>query len=218
MKKQERLRARELRKEGKSEREIAKELGVSRGSVSYWVRDVPLTEEQRGHLESIQKRSGLVIHRQRFLEQRIEAQKEGRRMARELGPEYAMGCMLFWAEGTKSGNSVRFTNTDEDMVLFFVRFLKRYFECGVGDFALKLDAYLDNGLTASDLEKFWTDKLGLSVECFRKSIFKRGDGKGGKYPHGVCAVAVHDVGIVQKLYGSIQELAGIEKSCWLKLK
>lgn len=43
-------RAIELRKQGKSYNEIVEELGVSKSSVSYWVRDVELTEEQQQKL------------------------------------------------------------------------------------------------------------------------------------------------------------------------
>lgn len=35
-----------MRKEGRSYREIREVLGVSKGSLSLWLRDVPLTEEQ----------------------------------------------------------------------------------------------------------------------------------------------------------------------------
>jgi len=45
-KSRERLLARELRKKGESIREIAKTLGISRGSSSLWCRDIVLTQEQ----------------------------------------------------------------------------------------------------------------------------------------------------------------------------
>jgi transposase len=47
MKTDERRRARELRAQGWSIKEIERSLGVSRSSVSSWVRDVELTVEQR---------------------------------------------------------------------------------------------------------------------------------------------------------------------------
>ena len=47
MKIKEKLEARRLRKEeGRSIKTIARILGVSSGSVSYWVRDISLTSDQ----------------------------------------------------------------------------------------------------------------------------------------------------------------------------
>lgn len=221
MKKQERIKAIELRKDGKSVREIAKVIRASKGSISYWVRDVKLTNEQKIKLIEKQKMKGLVgrnNHSENCFQKRLLCQNEGRKMAKNCTKEYVMGCMLFWAEGTKSRTSVIFSNTDEDMVVFFVNFLKKYFGCQEDDFSLRLDAYLNNGLTASDLEKFWVEKLGLNMNCLRKSVFKRGDENGGKYPHGVCYVMIHNVNVVQKIYGSIQELTGFKKDEWIKLR
>jgi transposase len=50
VKTEERQRARELRASGWSVKEIERHLGVSRSSVSLWVRDVQLNEEQRRRL------------------------------------------------------------------------------------------------------------------------------------------------------------------------
>jgi transposase-like protein len=215
VKKEQRLAAIGLRKSGKSISEIVREIGSSRGSVSVWVRDVVLTEDQMRCLAS-RSGSGQLIgsnaNKDRALDKRLECQRIGREMVEGCDQEYAMGCMLFWAEGSKTKNSVIFTNCDEDMVAFFVRFMRRYFGCSDVDFTLKLNVYLDNGLSADDIERFWTKHLELPKECLRKSLFRRGDGKGGKYKYGVCTVGIYNTEIAQKIFGSIQELVGIERS------
>ena len=38
--------------------------------------------------------------------------------------------MLYWAEGAKARNSVRFSNSDPEMLRFFLAFLRRYFSIG----------------------------------------------------------------------------------------
>jgi predicted transcriptional regulator len=53
----EQRRARELRAEGRSVKEIERALGVARSSVSRWVRDVPLGEAQRRRLCERSKRA-----------------------------------------------------------------------------------------------------------------------------------------------------------------
>ena len=44
-------KARTLRRNGRSVKEIEKKLGVARSSVSVWVRDIKLTEEQKSRLK-----------------------------------------------------------------------------------------------------------------------------------------------------------------------
>jgi hypothetical protein len=211
-----------MRQTGRSVNEIAQALEVSKGSVSHWVRDVELTNGQKKELKLRQGAGrifGSIAGKEQAFARRIEYQRQGREMVKNCDREYAMGCMLFWAEGTKARNTVVFTNTDEDMVLFFVSFLKKYFGCRKEDFALRLDAYLDNGMTPQVLEEFWIGKLGLGIECIRKSMFKRGDGNGGKYPHGVCRIYVCSGEIAQKLFGSIQELMGLDREKeWARLR
>ena len=213
MKKQEKQKAIELRKAGKSIGVIAKEVGVAKSSVSYWVRDIPLTEEQiselAGHRSWIQ---GSSANKAKSLERRLGYQQQGREMAAKGDMEYAMGCMLFWAEGSKRKNDVRFTNMDADMLAFFTRFLKRYFGCGAEDFTIHVNAYLDNGFSAQEIERFWVNKLELKAGCVRKSVFKRGDGCGGKYPYGVCTLMICSTEVAQKLFGSIQQLVGIDRA------
>ena len=108
----ERLRARQLRARGCSVREIEQELGVARSSVSRWVADVPLGEEERralaervteGRLQAAERKAV------RARTERLKHQQEGRRRAREGDASYVSGCMLYWAEGEKNRNRVGIT-------------------------------------------------------------------------------------------------------------
>jgi transposase-like protein len=79
VKTEERQLARTLRREeGASIREIALRVGVSRSSVSHWVRDIELTKQQHDELlrrnpAYNRQRSGVAIHSARRREQRIAA-------------------------------------------------------------------------------------------------------------------------------------------------
>src|SRR5882757_11038456 len=101
--------ARELRAAGWSIKEIERRLSVSRSSVSLWVRDVELGPEQRKRLLA-QARLGPLVAAERKAatarEIRRGYQEECRRLARERDATYAAGCMLYWAEGSKSRNAV----------------------------------------------------------------------------------------------------------------
>src|SRR5690349_8035468 len=101
VKTEERLEARRLRGLGWSVKEIEQEVGVSRSSVSLWVRDVPLGEAEQARLIS-RSRLGPFVAARRKAERaraiRRMYQEEGRRLARTRDGTYAAGCMLYWAE------------------------------------------------------------------------------------------------------------------------
>src|SRR5207253_845921 len=90
----ERMRARELRAQGWSIGEIQQLLGVSRSSVSIWVRDVPLSIEQRDALAA-RVRLGPLVAGERSAatarERRRSYQDDGRRLIRKRGALYAAG-------------------------------------------------------------------------------------------------------------------------------
>lgn len=68
--------------------------------------------------------------------------------------------MLYWAEGSKSGNMMQFANTDPNMMKFFVEFVE---DNGVNkeDMTASVNCYLNNGLTLKQVEDFWLGTLGL---------------------------------------------------------
>jgi transposase-like protein len=107
MKTTERRDARRMRRdEGRSVKEIARLVGVSRSSVSLWVRDIQLTPEQEAELDARDpvrngRQIGAAANIERGRLRRRGYQLAGRRRARQLEPLYVAGCMLYWAEGWK---------------------------------------------------------------------------------------------------------------------
>jgi hypothetical protein len=133
--------ARALRRQGRSVRAIAEEVGAARSTISLWVRDIPLDEAQQAALDAAnpaisQRRLGQLAWSRMNREARTAAQEDGRRRAREGRPLHLAGCMLYWAEGSKNRNQVIFTNSDVAMVQLFVRFLRECF--GVTNEAMAL--------------------------------------------------------------------------------
>ena len=129
MKREVREQARKLRQQGASVREIAKLLHVSKGTASLWVRDIQLSADQIAALKQNQRRyaaqnRGAQQNRQKFQALRKHYQDQGRIKAREMRPLHLAGCMLFWAEGAKRRNNICFVNSDTNMLLLFIRFLR----------------------------------------------------------------------------------------------
>jgi transposase-like protein len=226
MKTAERVRARNLRRrDGRSIKEIASIVGVSVSSVSVWVRDIALTEAQiaalvernpalNGRLTGVTARSAQERSR------RQAYQDEGRARARRGDAVHATGCMLYWAEGSKSRNSVQFVNSDPAMVRYFVAFLRRYYEIPDKAFRLDCNLFADHVGRQHEIEHFWLKTLELPSSCLRKSTVntysKHSQKKRpNKLPYGTVRVCVHSTRVVQSIYGSIQEYGGFERPAWL---
>lgn len=131
------------------------------------------------------------------------------------------GCMLYWAEGAKDRNVVKFANSDVAMVRFFVRFLKQCFGVRSSDFRLRLNVYTNNGLSLREIEDRWLDALelprtslrGHSLNSYPTSTSGK---KRRKLPYGVCFLTIaKSTRILQHIYGAIQEYAGFEEPRWL---
>ena len=128
--------------------------------------------------------------------------------------------MLFWAEGSRKRNSVHFSNSDPEMVRFFVSFLRTYY--GVDDerFRVWCNLFADHAERQHEIEQFWLDLLALprtaltqsTVNVYSKHTKKK---RTNKLPYGTCRVTVFDTRLVQSLYGAIQEYAGFTRDAWL---
>lgn len=224
MKPQARQQAVQLRMAGKSIREIALELGVSRSSVSLWVRHIELTEAQRDEIKHRHpyyhgQHAGSKANRAKFLAIRQQYQAEGRLKAQERDPLHIAGCMLFWAEGKKDKNCLSITNSDPGMLQFFAKFLRECLHVADEQMVVYINCYTGNGLSLEEIEQYWLDVLKLPHTCLRKSVVnsqpRSSQQKGRKLYYGVCCLAVHKTQLVQQVYGAIQEYAGIDKPEWL---
>jgi hypothetical protein len=215
-----------MRAEGVSIARIHSALGVAKSTVSVWVRDIPLDEEHRRALEAANpalngREVGQRAWSRACRELRIRAQRHGRELARQGDPLHCAGCMLFWGEGSKQRNGVAFTNSDIEMMRFFLRFLRQSY--GVEDerIRLRINCHLGNGHSVAEIESWWLEQLGLPRSCLRTSVVNRPSrsSKGVRRPlvHGTAQLAVGSTWIVQSIYGAIQEYARCERSEWLDL-
>lgn len=219
----EQQRARELRAKGWSIKEIERELGVARSSVSRWVRDVPLGEAERRALVSRIREGPLRAGEQKAIaarDVRRGYQDDGRRFARERGASYASGCMLLWAEGDKRRNAVALANSDPYLLAFFARFLRREFHVPDELFCVHCNLFTDHLQRQHEIEAFWLATLELPRSCLWKSTINRYSKyslkkRTNKLPYGTCKLVVNRTQIVQTIFGSIQEYGGFDRTEWL---
>ena len=227
MKTEERERARTMRRdEGAPIKEIARRVGVAASSVSRWVRDIELTAAQEQELlrrnpAYNRQQSGTAIQAANRRAERVAYQEEGRSLALRGDSCHVAGCMLYWAEGEKDRNALRFYNSDPEMVRFFVFFLKTYFELRDEEIRITCSLFADHVRRQREIEQFWLEvaqlpdcSLGKSyVNVYSKHSKKK---RTNRLPYGTVRVTVCRTRVVQSIFGSIQEYAGFEREAWLE--
>ena len=128
--------------------------------------------------------------------------------------------MLFWAEGARERNAIKFTNSDPAMVRFFLSFLRRCLAVPDDRVTVTCNLFADHVERQRDIEDFWLAELGLTRANLRKSTVNRYSKysqkkRRNKLPYGTCRLAVYDTRLAQHLYGAIQEYGGFEREEWL---
>lgn len=226
VKTQEKEKAKVLRSSGKSVNEIAKELGVSKSSVSVWVRDVQLTVEQIDRIKSISPRFPNLraeTNKREALLERKQFQALGRQKAKSASPLFIMGCMLYWGEGSKNRNAVRISNADSDLLKLFIRFLREEFDIKNDDIAIRIAAYSNNDLTCEQIREHWLSVLEIPECCVKQIVLDRyatenakKNKKKGKLPYGTCELTVGRTSIVQQIFGAIQEFGDFQRDIWIE--
>jgi hypothetical protein len=178
--------ARIMRAEGHTLLDIATHLGVSKSSVSVWVRDVPFAPsprrrgpKRRTHPASIAKQRQIA-----------DLDRAGRDRIGTLSDDafLAAGIALYAGEGSKRDGEVVFANTNPSMVAFFCAWLRRFFD--VDESRLRVRVYLHQGLDLDAATDFWSTVTGIPASQFRRPYRAVDDGSVRRTKHANGCVSV----------------------------
>jgi transcriptional regulator with XRE-family HTH domain len=176
-----RNQARSLRAEGLNYKEIAARLGVSKSSVSLWVRDLPIPpglsheENRRRSAEATRQywEKERQVRSARRADVRAAAGAEiGDLTAREL---LIAGATAYWCEGAKSKSYRRlyrvvFTNSDPGLIRLFLRFLDA---AGIPQANLTFTVCIHESADVEAAEQFWLAVTGAESKQFSRPTLKR---------------------------------------------
>jgi transposase-like protein len=173
-------RARELRAQGLDYDDIAAALGVSKSSVSLWVRDMP--QPERLSYEECRKRSaeGSRLYWETERPAREARRDEARAAAAgqigELTKREILvaGAIAYWCEGAKSKpyrrrDRVVFINSDPGLIRFFLRFLDTV---GIGREDLTYRVHIHEAADVPEAERFWQRVTQADPRQFRRTVLK----------------------------------------------
>jgi transcriptional regulator with XRE-family HTH domain len=174
-------KARDLRGQGRTYNEIAAELGVSKGSISRWVRDLP----RQGRLSYEESRRRNAQATAAYFAARREVTEAARRdlvrsASAEIGPLndreiLIAGSIAYWCEGGKNkpcrrpANRVVFINSDPGLVTFFLRFLA---VAGVDPQRLICQLHIHESADVEAAQRHWLQVTGVPADQFRRPSLK----------------------------------------------
>jgi len=196
-----------LRKRGKSYREIAKAVGVSKNSVSRWCKNLKLSlfaqkilaKKSNYPKELFAKYNQLKAKKVRIENRKIE--KEAIKEIRTL-PKYGLkliGAALYWGEGYKNKNEppshkhIQFANSDPEMVALFLRFLREILKTPEEKFNVSIRIHPN--IDAKLATKFWAkitkipeNRFHITTQISKASGRKRPQ---NSLPYGTLSLEVH---------------------------
>lgn len=197
-----REQARELRARGYTYAEIIAELGVSKSSVSLWVRDMPQVGRPTYQERATSAENARQHHATETLRRQARLRAITAGAAAEIGElsEREMliaGAVAYWCEGTKNkahraDNRVEFINSDPGLIVFFLRFLAA---AGIPAERVACRLHIHETADVPASQQFWRDITGLPAAQFRSPVLKRHSPKtvrkntGDTY-HGCLAIRV----------------------------
>jgi len=164
-----------LRKEGLSYGEIKKILGVSKSSLSLWLKSIYLKSEYKKRLYTKQIKSLSLGSRSQKERRAIEVKKIIEQAEDQIKfplSEEALrmfGVALYWGEGSKR-KMLEITNSDPYLILFFIHWLNKIF--GIRSENLKARLNIHQEQSETKIKKFWSELTGIPFKNFGKTYIK----------------------------------------------
>ncbi len=211
MKSNEKKLAIELRKQGKSYKEIISLVPVSKWTLSRWLQKVELTEEQIKRLSDKSRTQGIIsgYKSREIWDNKRQTLKDLYRPPID-NPKFMIGLGLYWGEGTKfDASTTSMGSSDWVMLKTFINWINDFFSDDFSHFTVKLGHYYPE--RDDEIKRFWSNELEIDLSHFIKSSFSIPKSsqrkKGNILPYGTAQVRVAGKGrwkIRQKIEKSLE--------------
>ncbi|MFH1542538.1 MAG: helix-turn-helix domain-containing protein [bacterium] len=208
MKYREKQQAVKLREQGASYSDILSILSVSKGTLSKWLKSIPITNEQKKKLRGRAKSryAGAKANQAKALNRQNIIFKEAKANVGELFKKslFLVGLMLYWAEGTKNGSTVAFTNSDPRMIKLMMCWFREI--CVVPEEKFRILVFIHSLQVNDKWRHYWSGITGVSEDRFIKPYIKPSITKHrrNKLYNGTCAIRISSVDLMVKIKGWLE--------------
>lgn len=163
-----------LRRDGWSYNIISRKLGVGKGTLNYWLKDVPYAPnaDVRQRVREGPARNAMLQHADRI--QRTRAIKAA--AAREIGKIslrdlWMLGIGLYIGEGAKLYEMVRVINSDPDIIRLAIRWFRKVCGLTTKNFCVAVHLYPD--VPKEEALAYWSKITGIPRSQFSKTQIDR---------------------------------------------
>lgn len=175
-------------------REIGQKLGVHIDAVAYCMRKNQIKRRSKVEASAISFQNKKLSFRERV---KLSFNQEHLKIT---------GLILYWGEGYKTDMSsgIDFANSDPDMIVIFVKFLREIYRVDEKRFRILLYCYSDQNIPS--LIKFWSKLTGIPESQFSKPYVRndfRKDGRKMKY--GMVHIRYADKKLFLSIMKSVEE-------------
>jgi len=217
-KSEKRILAEQLRQnQGLSYREISSITGISKSTLSNWLKDIALSAEQRDRIQARlnDNRASFAsrawhINRERYQRAREIAFQKGAQVASSLPSDPSVDelafAMLYLGEGDKSGNRVQIASVDPNILRYVLWTLENIYSVDRSMVTFRLNLVCAARSIESKLIDWWSEELRYPKKQFKKTQFdtRSSHSQVTMDYHGVCTITYHDTYLYQRLFGLAQ--------------
>ncbi len=206
-----------LRLQGLSYSQIKNDMGISKSTLSGWLKDYPLSHEQIIKLRDLNPRriENCRNTKARKVSERLDkvynkvSQDISQLSSREL---FISGLFLYWGEGSKSERTTTgLSNTDPSMLKFFLKWL---YLMGVTKDKLHITLQLYIDMKIPKEINYWAKQLDVPKQLFKKPYVKESTLSGLTYKrgfgHGTCNIRVYNRDLAEYVHTAMKYIATMD--------
>lgn len=206
MKYNEKIKAIKLRRAGKSYDYISNILNVSKGTLSVWLsnieidpdkkREVLIGREKSRYLAAVAKKKDRIERTKKIVD---TAEHDFKRLINK--DLFLCGLLLYWAEGDKKQERVKFANSDKDMIRLMMRWFREV--CHVSESRFRIALHIHNLHISHKVADYWSKITGVSRKQFNKIYIKKTSLKHKRVPlyNGTCSIVINSKELFRKIVG-----------------
>lgn len=200
---------------GQTYAQIQKKYPVPKSTLSYWFSRAGKKQDRTRQLDHLRlARIASIKSKNRQKELRI---KEAGAAARHVATRVpilqkavgkALLAMLYWTEGGKTDGSMKFTNTDPELVSLFLSLLRENYD--IDESRLRVGLLVHYYHNRNQTRQFWSKKLHIPAKQFWKIYLKPRSGKKKGYKrnyYGICNLHYSSSAIQRELIALGKELS-----------
>jgi hypothetical protein len=192
--------------------QIQKIVKAGKGVLSYWLKDYPLSEEQKKKIYSNREvwvenfRETMKRKRDDRFQQVILEQKKmiGKIDKKNL---FIAGVFLYWGEGQKRSSSASLSNTDPDVIKFYLLWIEECFGLKRTNSKVRIYLHLYSDMDFVESMVYWRDILKVNESQFAKPYIKKSTLAALDYKsfgHGTCRIQIANVKMKNQIMATIK--------------